>query len=213
MVTLIWDVKPAVVTSTLLSTAFMLPLLYEVRSRLEPATIAPLLAGSVIGVPLGVLVLVRIDPGLLQLAVGLTVLVACLTLSWSPQISGFSTRPAAAFLAGGISGALRAATSMSGPPVVLYALSRFGGDVERFRANVLAALLPGSLVTIAGLAISGLIDEDIAMACAVALPAMVCGTLAGSRARAAFSPVVFRRAVLAVLAGAAAAMIAGVIIP
>jgi uncharacterized membrane protein YfcA len=47
LLTLVWDVKPAIVTSTLLSTAFMIPLLYEARSHVQPLAIAPLLVGSI----------------------------------------------------------------------------------------------------------------------------------------------------------------------
>lgn len=207
LLTLIWDVRPAVVTSTLLSTTFMLPLLYEARSRLEPRTIAPLLVGSLAGVPVGVLFLARIDGTLLQVAVALTVLFASVTLIWSPRWAAASRHPVMPLLAGGLSGALRAATSMSGPPVVLYALSRFAEDVERFRANVLAVLFPGSLLAIAGIAIAGLIDGDIATACLVALPAMLGGTLLGPRLRNRASPASFRRIVLSVLIGAAAVML------
>jgi uncharacterized membrane protein YfcA len=109
-----------------------------------------------------------------------------------------------AFAAGALSGALRAATSMSGPPIVLYSLSKYSDDVERFRANVLAVLLPGSLVAIAGVAVAGLIDGDILLACAAAAPTMIIGTLAGARMRRSVPPALFRRAVLSVLTGATA---------
>lgn len=202
LLAVVWEVKPAVVTSTLLSTAFMVPLLYEVRSRVEPVAIAPLLVGSLLGVPVGVLVLARLDSTVLQLTVAVTVLVASLTLYASPRASAVQSHPVTGLVAGGLSGALRAATSMSGPPVVLYALSRFGDDVERFRANVLGVLLPGSLVTIAGVALAGLIDGEILLACAAAAPTMVVGTLVGGRLRRRVPPALFRRAVLAVLIGA-----------
>lgn len=207
LLTVVWEVKPAVVTSTLLSTAFMLPLLYEVRSRVEPVAIAPLLAGSMVGVPAGVVVLAHVDTALLQIAVALTVLLASLTLFRSPQIGTVQPHTMTALVAGGLSGALRAATSMSGPPVVLYALSRFGDDVERFRANVLGVLLPGSLVTIAGVALAGLIDGEILLACVAAAPTMIVGTITGARLRRSVPPALFRRAVLSVLIGATAVIL------
>lgn len=204
LLTLVWEVKPAVVTSTLLSTSFMFPLLYEVRSRVEPVAIAPLLVGSMVGVPAGVLVLAQVDATVLQLTVAGTVLLASLTLFWSPQMGAGQPHLMTALVAGGLSGALRAATSMSGPPIVLYSLSRFGDDVEHFRANVLGVLLPGSLVTIAGVALAGLIDGEILLACIAAAPTMIIGTLTGARLRRRVPPALFRRAVLSVLVGAAA---------
>jgi uncharacterized membrane protein YfcA len=199
LLTVAWDVQPAVVTSTLLSTSFMIPLLYEVRSRVEPMAIAPLLAGSIVGVPVGVVVLTQVDATVLQVGVAVTVLVAALTLFSSPQGGVAQPHVVTAFLAGGLSGALRAATSMSGPPVVLYALSRFGSDVERFRANVLGVLLPGSLVTIAAVALAGLIDGEVLLACLAAAPTMLIGTALGARLRGRVRPEVFRQVVLLVL--------------
>lgn len=207
LLTVVWDVKPAVVTSTVLSTCFMIPLLYEVRSRVEPMAIAPLLVGSMVGVPAGVIVLAKVDATVLQLTVAGTVLLASLTLFWSLQMGTGQPHLMTALVAGGLSGALRAATSMSGPPVVLYALSRFADDVERFRANVLGVLLPGSLVTIAGVGLAGLIDGEILLACLAAAPTMIIGTLTGARLRRRVPPDLFRRAVLSVLVGATAVII------
>jgi uncharacterized membrane protein YfcA len=152
-------------------------------------------------------VLARLDATVLQLAVAVTVLVASLTLFSSPRAGAVQVHPVTALAAGGLSGALRAATSMSGPPVVLYALSRFGDDVERFRANVLGVLLPGSLVTIAGVAVAGLIDGEILLACAVAAPTMIAGTILGGQLRRSVQPALFRRAVLSVLIGATAVIL------
>jgi uncharacterized membrane protein YfcA len=138
MLTLVWEVKPAVVTSIILGTAFMAPLLFEVRARVEPRQVAPLLAGSAAGLPAGIVVLARFDADALQIAIGVVVLVACATFFVSPRQGFVRPRLATALFTGGISGALRGATSMSGPPIVLYALSAFGDDMERFRANVRA---------------------------------------------------------------------------
>jgi hypothetical protein len=207
LLAVVWEVKPAVVTSTLLSTVFMVPLLYEVRSRVDRPTLIPLLAGSLAGIPVGLIVLKRIDADLLQVLIALMVVVACLTLFRSRPINAVRPHLATALFAGGLSGALRSATSMSGPPIVLYALSSFGDEVDRFRANVLGVLLPSSLVTILGLAAAGLISEDVLLACAAALPTMVMGTLAGAWLRRRVSPALFRPVVLTVLVGSSVAVL------
>lgn len=204
LLAVVWEVKPAVVTSTLLSTAFMAPLLYEVRSKVQAPAIVPLLAGSLAGIPVGLVVLKRIDAGFLQVLVALMVIIASVTLFWPPRTKLLRPHVSVAFLAGGLSGALRGATSMSGPPIVLYSLSAFGDEVDRFRANVLGVLLPSSLVTIAGLAVAGLIDGDVLLACAAALPAMVVGTLGGAWLRRRVSTALFRPVVVSVLVGSSA---------
>ena len=96
---------------------------------------------------------------------------------------------------------------MSGPPIVLYALSAFGDEVDRFRANVLGVLLPSSLVTIAGLALAGLIDGDVLVACVAAAPTMVAGTITGAWLRRRVSAALFRPVVLSVLVGSSAVVL------
>ena len=207
LLAVVWEVKPAVVTSTLLSTSFMIPLLYGARSRVDLPAITPLLIGSFAGIPVGVLVLSHIDGATLQVVVALTVLAASATLYWSPSTSSSRPDVGVALFAGAVSGALRGATSMSGPPIVLYALSTFG-DVDRFRANVLGVLFPSSLATIAGFVVAGLIDDDVLLACLVAVPSMVGGTLTGAWLRRRVSLAIFRPIVLAVLVGSSTVVLA-----
>jgi uncharacterized membrane protein YfcA len=62
-------------------------------------------------------------------------------------------------------------------------------------------------VTIAGVALAGLIDGEILLACLAAAPTMIAGTVIGSRLRSRFQPKVFRRVVLSVLVGATAVIV------
>ena len=207
LLSLAWEVKPAVVTSTLLGTLLLMPLLYEVRGHVRFGWVAPLLIGSFAGIPAGVLVLDRIDASALEIVVACVVIVAGLLVYLSPRLS--LERPIAplSLLVGGMSGALRAATSMGGPPAVLYVLT-FEREVERFRAMLLALFVPSSLLTIAGLAIAGQISGDVLTATAAGLPAVALGALVGRWARARASQDVFRLAVLALLFASSGAVLA-----
>lgn len=208
LLAVVWEVKPAVVTSTLLSTSFMIPLLYSARSKVDLPAITPLLVGSLAGIPVGVLVLSHVAGTTLQVVVALTVLAASASLYWSPSPGSVRPNIGVALLVGAASGALRGATSMSGPPIVLYALSSFGDEVDRFRASVLGVLFPSSLATIAGLIIAGLIDDDVLVACLVAVPSMAGGTLTGAWLRRRISLAIFRPIVLAVLVGSSTVVLA-----
>ena len=207
LLSLAWQVKPAVVTSTLLGTLLLMPLLYEVRGHVQPGRVAQLLLGSLTGVPAGVIILDRIDATALEIVVASVVIVAALAVYLSPQLT--LSRPLAplSFLIGAMSGALRAATSMGGPPAVLYGLT-FEREVERFRATLLALFVPSSLLTIAGLAIAGRISDDVLLAVATGLPAVALGALAGRWARGRASPEVFRLAVLGLLFASSGAVLA-----
>ena len=207
LLSLTWEVKPAVVTSTVLGTLILLPLLYEVRAHVPVGRVVPLLLGGLAGIPLGVLILERIDATALEVVVASVVIVASLLIYFSPELS--LRRPLAplSLLVGGLCGALRAATSMGGPPVVLYTLT-FEHEVERFRAILLAVFLPTSLVTIAALAIAGRVTGDVLLVAVVAQPAVVLGSLTGRWARGHVSQDLFRLVVLGVLFASSGAVLA-----
>ena len=207
LLSLAWEVKPAVVTSTVVGTLILLPLLYEVRGRVPIGRVAPMLLGSMAGIPIGVLILERIDAVTLEVVVASVVIVGSVLIYFSPGPR--LRRPPAplSLLVGGLSGALRAATSMGGPPVVLYALA-LEREVERFRATLLAVFLPTSVVTIAALAAAGRVTGDVLLVSIVAQPAVVLGSLSGRWARAHVSEALFRLVVLALLLASSGAMLA-----
>ncbi|MDP2949125.1 MAG: sulfite exporter TauE/SafE family protein [Chloroflexota bacterium] len=198
LLSLVWDVKLAVVTSTVLSTAAVLPLLLEVRSHVQPRKVAPLLLGSFLGVPAGILLLDRIDAGPLKLLVAAVLIVASLILYLAPSLTPSGSGGVPSVMVGMLSGVLRASTSMGGPPIVLYVLTR-EPDVEEFRSTILAVFLPTSLLTLVGLAVTGWMTRDVLAASAVALPALAVGLLAGAWLRHRVPQGLFRTLVLAFL--------------
>ena len=212
ILSLAWDVKPAVVTSTLVGTPPLIILLYEVRSCVEASRVAPMLLGSFLGIAPGVLVLDRIDPTALQVLVAAVVIVAALSLFISPRPRLRQPSLLLSILVGSLSGALRASTSMGGPPVALYTIS-YEREVERFRATLLAVFLPTSLVTLVGLAVAGLIDGDVLIASAVALPAVALGAFVGARVRAQVSERPFRAVVLTILIASSIAVLVSAVGP
>lgn len=207
LLSLAWEVKPAVVTSTVLGTIILLPLLYEVRGRIPVGRVIPLLIGSFAGIPLGVLILERIDAVALEVVVAILVIVGSLVIYFSPGLTLKRPLASLALGAGVLSGALRAATSMGGPPIIFYALT-LEREVERFRAILLAVFFPTSVVTIAALAIAGRVTGDVLLLSAVAQPAVVLGSLSGRWARTRVSEAAFRLVVLAVLFASSGAVLA-----
>ena len=206
LLSLAWEVKPAVVTSTVLGTLILLPLLYEVRGRVSIGRVVPFYLGSLVGVPLGLLVLERIDAVALEVVVASVVIVAGLLIYFSPDLHLKRPLVPLSLLVGGLSGALRAATSMGGLPVALYVLT-FEHEVERFRATLLAAFLPTSLLTVVGLTIAGRINGDVLLVAVVALPAVALGSLSGRWARGHVSEDLFRLVVLGVLFASSGAVL------
>ena len=193
-----WDVKSAVVTTVVLSTAALLPLLIEVRAHVPVARASVLVLGSFAGIPLGVLILQELGSDALQVLVAATVIAAALLLYFRPAVEAGPDTRTTQLAAGFVSGVVGGSTSMGGPPIVLYLLGR-EYEVAAFRATLLAFFLPGSILQIALLAGVGRITGDVLLLTGAALPAVGAGLLAGAWLRRHVQPERFRAVVVAVL--------------
>src|SRR3972149_5665315 len=87
LLTVAWEVKPAVAPSIPLGTLALFPLLGEVRGHVSLPRISVLFLGFVVGVPPGVFLLERLDPDALQMMIAATAIAAGLLLYLSPSIA------------------------------------------------------------------------------------------------------------------------------
>lgn len=199
LLTLVWDVKPAIATTVLLSVTTKWPLLVEVREHIVPSRVFVLLVGFVLGLPVGLVLFDQLDSGSLKIFVASTVIVASIVTFLSPslKIRDRVARPIA-LAAGVLSGAVGGSTSMDGPPVVLYLLGRHK-EIEAFRSTILSYFLPTGIVMASAFAVLGRFDRDVLVTAAACLPAMVLGILSGRMLRSRLDPERFRHVVLAVL--------------
>ncbi len=193
-----WEPKEAVPVSLLLGLATNIALLTQVRGEVTVGRLPGLYLGLLIGVPLGVLFLERVDADTLQVTVGIIVFVATILLYTQPSIDPGHDAFAMRLGAGTLGGALSSATSMGGPPVVLYLLGR-EKEIDSYRATLLAYFLPSGVIAFTALAIVGRVDRDVLTVAVAALPAVVAGILTGGWLRTHLNPERFRRAVVGVL--------------
>ncbi|MGQ9571794.1 MAG: sulfite exporter TauE/SafE family protein [Dehalococcoidia bacterium] len=206
LLSLIWDVKLAVATSVFLGIVVNVPLTLEVRRRIRLRKVVPLLLGSILGIPAGVVILDRTDPEALKILVATVVIAASLLLYFAPRVKLGGHGLAPPLLVGVLSGTLGSSTSMGGPPAVLYLLGH-EREIEDFRSTLLAFFLPSGLLTLAGLAIAGRVTPEVLGASGAALPALGAGLLAGLWLRLRVQAEVFRALVVAVLLFASVAVI------
>jgi hypothetical protein len=198
LLSLVWDVKSAVAASTVLGTITLLPLLLEARRHVHVAAAAALLAGSLGGIPLGLLILERTDPEVLKILVGVVVIAASILAYRVREVRPMRAGIMPALGAGAAGGVLGGSTSMGGPPAIFYLLST-ERSVEMFRGTILAFFLPSSLVRIGGLAALGRVTPDVLRFSAIALPAMAIGLVAGAWLRHRVREETFRLLVLLIL--------------
>lgn len=202
--------KDAVVVSNVLGAVLSAVLLLRSHGHVEWRTGATLFASTLVGMPVGLLVLVWIDPGLLQVVIALTVIVFTVLLARGMRLH-------AAGLLGDIvtgftSGILRMSTSMSGPPVVIYLQGR-GISSERFRATLAAFFTAGGLVGAILFAAAGRIDADTGRQIGAGLPALAAGVFTGNALYRRIDEGLFRRAVFAVLFSSSALAIVTALAP
>ena len=155
-----------------------------------------LFASAAAGMPFGLLVLVLVEPSVLQVIIAVTVLVAT-TLIWRGLHITAQNRPLD-LTAGFLSGVLNTSTSMSGPPLVLYLQNR-GMSPGQFRATLNAFFLASSLLATALFVAGGRVGtHELGMALASG-PLVAAGWLVGHKIFVRLHPAQFRNVVIIVL--------------
>ena len=132
------------------------PMLVQTRHRVQWKVIGAILLAACVTVPLGVLALVAVDPIIIRRAIAVTVIVFAIVLLRGWRYAG-RPRLATSVGLGAISGAMVGATSIGGPPVILYLLS--GPDpIETTRANLTLYVAVISLISVVILWQQGVFD-------------------------------------------------------
>jgi uncharacterized membrane protein YfcA len=156
-----------------------------------------LIAGALLGVPVGVLA-VRLVPERVMLPVlGLVIGGYALYALWGRRLPALA-HPGWALAAGALAGVLGGAYNTSGPPVILY------GDCRRwppaqFKSNLQGFFLVNDLMVLVGHAFAGNLTPDVWRHYLAALPAVALGLLLGLALERRFSPAGFRRLALLML--------------
>jgi uncharacterized membrane protein YfcA len=188
--------KEAVVLANLLSPAQNALMLTRLHGHVEWRVGSMLLAGALVGMPLGLALLVAVDPTALKAVIAVTVLVSTVLLWRGLRIRSGNRLGDA--VAGFFSGVLNTSTSMSGPPVVLYLQGR-ALPPDAFRGTLTAYFMIISLIAVALFAIGGRIDRVAIEQWAICLPALAFGLFAGSWVYRLLNARQFRGVVMGVL--------------
>jgi len=160
---------------TLTGALVAVSLLRERPELIERPRILRLLAGAVLGAPIGLYLLVGVPPawahavlGLLLLGFGLWSLTGQRT-GTGPSVRGPRTELALDLGFGLLAGVSSAAFNIAGPPMLLYAAAR-GWSADELRVNLQAVFLPLALLTMTGHALAGLWSVEVLGLAALALP-------------------------------------------
>lgn len=173
--------------------------------RLDKPQVARLLAGAVIGMPIGVSLLVALDINLVRIAISLLILTLCLLL-----LSGWSLKKRPGVVgqvAVGMGSGFANSAAIGGLPVGLF-LTAQKAEPAVFRANMIGYLFALDIIGISIMAYHGKFSFDIVMSTVALFPAMFLGVYLGSRQFFSTPPTSFRRMVIVLLIGLSCAGLA-----
>lgn len=132
---MVYDAKEVVVLLQFLSVVLDTVFVFFVKDNIDWHFLKPLLIGSVIGHPIGILIYLFVP------TIGLKIFIACVILSflfltkiYRKQLAETSCKTG---VVGCLSGILNTSTSMSGPPLIIY-LTSTNRDKTSLRATCIA---------------------------------------------------------------------------
>lgn len=189
--------REVVLLSLLLGAVLSLGVLIGCRSRLRPARSWPLLAGGIVGTPLGIAVLAVLDARVLMFSIAVLALaVAAVGLVRLPR--PVRREPAAVAVAGLLGGFLNGSTSMGGsPPALLVSIQRW--SVLDSRAALVAFNLVSYVLALAFGLVAGVAGTGFVLSGLWLLPLAVLGSLLGTWAAPRVPQPVFAKALVGIV--------------
>jgi uncharacterized protein len=192
-------VGPAQAVATTLALEFvvsiqLIPAAWQHRNL---KMLAPLGIGAWIFAPVGVWLVVRIDEEIMRQVVSIIVLsfVIILSLGWRYQ---GSVKGSLSLLIGSLSGLLSGATSMGGPPVILYMMSG-PNDPVKIRSTIILFFVISIFPSLGSLIWAGVLDGEVVFRVALLAPPFMIAAWIGSRFFHIASETFFRRLTLGLL--------------
>jgi uncharacterized membrane protein YfcA len=205
----VWTLPPQVVATMSVFGALtgQVVAVLTTRRPLQWPRLAPLLAGGLCGLPLGVWLLPRLDGATFQFGVGTLLALWCPVMLMSGRIphitAGGRLADVAVGAAGGVTGALGGFT---GPLPTLWCTLR-GWDKDTLRGVIQNFNLVMLAITFASYLATGVVTRAMLPQLAVVAPALLVPVLLGARLYTGISPEAFRRLVLALLACSGVALL------
>jgi len=187
--------KEAVVGLTMIGVLLVAQLSLRGRGHVDGPTVGVVTVSAIVGMPLGLLVLVRADDRVLTFAIAIAVIGFSLLLWRGARFpAGRGTDATAGFTAG----ILSTSTGTSGPPIVI-ALSAKQLEPPVFRATISAIFLVQGSAALVLFALGEQITREALSVALAGLPGVLVGSIVGERGFRRLDTSTFRRVVLGML--------------
>lgn len=202
------DAHDAVVVALTLATLTNGYQSWSGRADRDSGVVGRMLAGAVLGLPLGLGVFLWVDDRTLAAIIGVAVLVAVAVIA-----AGLDLRHAGAPLdvaAGAVAGAMTMSAGVNGPPLVFVLQARHF-DQDRFRATITSIFFVLDIVSVVVFAATGEYSGEVVAAVGASLPGQAAGVALGLVLRRHLDAPRFRRLVLVLLLVAGMSAIASAV--
>ena len=208
LMAIVLDPHDAVVVALTLATFTNGYQAWSGRDHADRPVIGRLLGGAIVGLPIGLVVFLRVEDRVLSAIIGVAVLVAVAVIAMGLDLR--HAGPGLDVAGGALAGALTMSAGVNGPPMVFVLQARHFDQV-RFRATITSVFFVLDVVSVVVFAATGDLDRDALAAVAVALPGLALGAVAGIWLRQQLDARRFRGLVLGLLTVAGVSAIASAI--
>lgn len=195
--TFVMDPDEAVPIIFMLEVLVSAQLLPAVRHDVDWKVLRRLMVGVVIGMPMGIVLLLMLNPDPMRLVVSVVVAISAVAIGAGMSIP-VGEGPGATVATGLVSGALNGAVATGGPPVIVFFLGS-KASMTVCRASLIAFFGLLDIFGIAVVAVTGLLDLTAVARTAAFVPAMALGAAIGARGFGGASEAVVKRAAVVVL--------------
>lgn len=205
LLALVTDPHEAVLIGLMLGIVGNISQAIEGRHVADRAVAGRILAGSLVGLPVGWYIYAHTDSRALQLTIGGIILLAVVVLALGLTLREASRR--VDLIVGAVTGVLTTCTGTNGPPVVAVLHARRESPAV-FRATSTTTFVGLSTMSLLIHGATGHLHLHQFGTVALALPAVAIGAVGGIRVRRLLSPATFRVVVLVLLTATATVAIA-----
>lgn len=172
-------------------------LIVRYRNELKLAAVWPLVVSALVGVPVGVLMLDKVDEEIILTILGIIIAGYALYALLEIKLPDLK-HPLWAYGSGFLGGILGGAYNTSGPPVIIYGNCRQWPALE-FKGNLQGFFLVTSVAVLISHLLSGNVTSIVIRDFLWAVPTIGLGFLAGTALDKYLNEVIFRKVVLILL--------------
>ena len=207
LITMVLPLKMAAPMSVIVGTGTALYATWLSRKETDWKSALVLIIFSFAGIPVGLYALSSLPDAIMKIGLGGFIILYSFYSLFIPRLPVYDKRWIAAPM-GAVAGALGAAFSTNGPPVVMYGMLRNLGPAA-FRGTLNAFFTANNLAIIGGLATSGILTLSTCKLVLLCIPTMILGSLVGQYVHKRISVRVFRIMVFLLLIASGAMLIKG----